>query len=89
MNTTETYIVVRSQEKWWIDLDGRSTGPFTNLDIAVASAVASAGSSARLGKRSEVRVVEGGVNRIVFQSAARSALSRAHDTMVQQLAAAE
>ena len=76
--TTAIYIVVFAQDKWWIDYDGAATGPFTSMEVAMASAVSLAGSAARAGKRSEVRVSGPGYrNRIVYQSPERSALSRA------------
>jgi hypothetical protein len=75
---TAFYIVLEAQGRWWIDLEGKSTGPFTAKDVAVAAAVSMAESTARNGGRSEVRLAGPGYdNRMVYQSAAQSALARA------------
>ena len=77
--STEIYIVVFANGKWWIDYEGDSTGPFSNQDVAVANATALASTADRMGRRSEVRLLDAGKSRILFMSADRSALSRAGD----------
>jgi hypothetical protein len=77
MRTTEIYIVVFANGKWWIDYEGDSTGPFSSKDIATANAIALASTADRMGRRSEVRTLEDGRSRMLFQSQDRSALSRA------------
>lgn len=81
---TATYIVIHSQGQWWIDLDGKVTGPFSNADIAVESALWAAQSAASVGRRSEVRVNGPGYpNKLVYQSELKSALSRARNKMTE------
>lgn len=77
--STEIYIVVFANGQWWIDYEGDSTGPFSSKDVAAANAVALASTADRMGRRSEVRLLDGGRSRMLFQSHDRSALSRAAD----------
>ncbi len=75
---TSIYIVIFVQGSWFIDLDGRSDGPFSTLESAMAEAVSRAASTSREGGRSEVRVAgPGHDNKLIYQSAQRSLLSRA------------
>lgn len=76
---TEIYIVVFANGKWWIDYEGDPTGPFSSKDVAMANAVALASTADRMGRRSEVRLLEDGRSRMLYQSHDRSALSRAAD----------
>ena len=73
---TAFFIVLESNGRWWVDLEGKSTGPFTAMDVAVSAAVSMAESTARVGGRSEVRLAGPGYdNRMVYQSAAQGALA--------------
>lgn len=75
---TAIYIVLFARDRWWIDLDGASDGPFASLESAMAEAVSRAASTSRLGGRSEVRVAgPGHDNELIYQSTRRSLLSRA------------
>jgi hypothetical protein len=75
---TAIYIVLFARDRWWIDLDGVSDGPFASLESAMAEAVSRAGSTSRLGGRSEVRVAgPGHANELIYQSTRRSLLGRA------------
>ena len=78
-SSTEIYIVVFANNKWWIDFEGDSTGPFSNQDVAMSNAVALASTADRMGRRSEVRLLEEGRSRKLYQSNSRGALSRASD----------
>lgn len=74
---TSIYIVIYVRDRWFIDLDGVSEGPFSSLESAMAEAVARASETSRWGGRSEVRVAgPGHENELIYQSAARSLLSR-------------
>lgn len=75
---TSIYIVLSVRDRWFIDLNGASDGPFETLESAMAEAVARAGATSRQGGRSEVRVTIGGQsNKLIYQSAERSALGKA------------
>ena len=74
---TSIYIVIFVRDRWFIDLDGVSDGPFSTLESAMAEAVSRASATSRQGGRSEVRVAgPGHENKLIYQSAARSLLSR-------------
>ena len=74
---TSIYIVLFARDRWWIDLDGASDGPFESLESAMAEAVSRAAATSRLGGRSEVRVAgPGHDNELIYQSTRRSLLSR-------------
>lgn len=74
---TSIFIVLFARDRWWIDLDGESDGPFESLESAMAEAVARAAATSRAGGRSEVRVAgPGHANELIYQSAERSLLSR-------------
>lgn len=75
---TAFYIVLEARGRWWVDLEGKSTGPFTAKNVAVEAAIAMAESTARNGGRSEVRLAGPGFDTsILYQSAAQGALARA------------
>lgn len=75
---TSILIVLFARDRWWIDLDGVSDGPFDSLESAMAEAVSRAAVTSRAGGRSEVRVAgPGHDNELIYQSAERSLLSRA------------
>ena len=66
---TAYFIVLFAREKWWIDLNGASKGPFLTQDAAVHEAISLAGGVARQGKRTEVRQAEPGKHtRVVWQN---------------------
>lgn len=82
---TAFFIVLEAQGRWWIDLEGKSTGPFTARDVAISAAVSMAESTARVGGRSEVRLAGPGYdNRMIYQSADQCALARAHKTLASR-----
>lgn len=75
---TEIYIVIHAYRQWWIDLEGHATGPFANVEVAMAGAVSMAAAGARAGRRTEVRVCGPGYrSEVIYQSPAQSALTRA------------
>ena len=75
--STSIYIVLYARDRWWIDLDGMSDGPYATLESAMAEAVGRAAVTSRQGGRSEVRVTgPGRANDLIYQSAARSLLGR-------------
>lgn len=39
---SSVYIVLKSGDRWWVDYDGRTSGPFETEDEAHAAAVARA-----------------------------------------------
>ena len=76
--STAIYIVIFSYGQWWVDLEGKATGPFSNAEIAMSGAVSMASADARAGRRSEVRVSgPGHHNEIIYQSPNKSAVTRA------------
>lgn len=75
---TSIFIVLSVRDRWFIDLNGVSDGPFDTLESAMAEAVSRAAVTSRQGGRSEVRVTGGGhENKLIYQSAERSALGKA------------
>ena len=76
--TTAMFIVIYARNKWWIDLNGKSKGPFMSRESAELEAINLASTFARDGRRAEVQVAEPGEkNRIVWQSAEPGMLGRA------------
>ena len=76
--TTALFIVIFVRGKWWIDLNGKSRGPYLSRETAELEAVNLASAFARDGRRAEVQVAEPGKkNRIVWQSAEQGILGRA------------
>ena len=74
---TAIFIVIFARDKWWIDLNGKSQGPFITRETAVSEAIRYATQLETAGKRSEVQVAEPGKKtKIVFQSDAQSLLGR-------------
>jgi hypothetical protein len=72
------FIVIFARNKWWIDLNGKTKGPFLSKDSAELEAVNLASSFAAKGGRAEVQVaVPGEKNHIVYQSAGQGMLGRA------------
>ncbi len=75
---TAVYIVVHAQGAWWVDLNGDAQGSFPSLDLARSEAVSRAAVASYGGGRSEVWVsAPGHGHELVYQSEARSLLSRA------------
>jgi hypothetical protein len=75
---TAIFIVIYARNKWWIDLNGHSQGPFLSEETATSEAIKHATTLARAGKRAEVQVAAPGKkNKIVYQSAPTSFLGRA------------
>lgn len=76
--TTAIFIVIFARERWWIDLNGKSKGPYLTREAAQAEAINLATSYARDGRRAEVQIAEPGKrNHIVWQSAKQGMLGRA------------
>jgi hypothetical protein len=76
--TTALFIVIFAREKWWIDLNGKSKGPFLSRETAELEAINLATAFAHGGRRAEVRLAEPGKrNRIIWQSAEQGMLGRA------------
>lgn len=50
------YIVLHSRQRWWVDFEGRSFGPFTSREIARAEAISMARFMSQTGRSTEVRV---------------------------------
>lgn len=74
---TAIYIVLFARDAWWIDLDGKAEGPFPTRQLATEEALARATATSSRGGRSEVRLsAPGHENELVYQSTARSLLSR-------------
>ena len=76
--TTAIFIVIFARNKWWIDLNGKTKGPFVTRDGAEQEAIALATGFSKDGRRAEVQVAEPGEKRrIVFQSSDIGPLGRA------------
>ena len=76
--TTAIFIVILVRDKWWIDLNGKSRGPYLSRESAEAEAITLASGFAKDGRRAEVQVAEPGKrNHIVYQSAEQGLLGRA------------
>ena len=76
--TTAIFIVIFARNKWWIDLNGKTKGPFLTRDSAQQEAISLASTFGRDGRRSEVQVAEPGQkNHLVYQSAEQGPLGRA------------
>ena len=76
--TTAMFIVIFARNKWWIDLNGKSKGPFLSRQSAELEAITLASNFAKEGRRAEVQVaVPGEKNIIVYQSAGIGMLGRA------------
>ncbi|MEQ1770913.1 MAG: hypothetical protein ABL879_13835 [Devosia sp.] len=77
MSPTAIFIVIFARDRWWIDLDGKSQGPFLSSETATAEAVRFATELASKGGRSEVRFAEPGTRpKVIYQSAEQSMLGR-------------
>lgn len=50
------YLVIRSQENWWVDFEGRAHGPFSSRETAALEARSLARFQAHTGRNSEVLV---------------------------------
>ncbi|HZY67419.1 MAG TPA: hypothetical protein VFE52_02460 [Devosia sp.] len=76
--TTAIFIVIFARGKWWIDLNGKTKGPYLAADTAQGEAIALATAYAKDGRRAEVQVAEPGEKRkIVYQSKGIGMLGRA------------
>jgi hypothetical protein len=76
--TTAIFIVIFARNKWWIDLNGKSKGPYLSRDSAELDAINLASTFAKDGRRAEVQVAEPGKkNHIIYQSADPGMLGRA------------
>lgn len=50
------YVVIHSQEKWWVDFEGKAHGPFASLEDAADEGRQLARYSAHAGRASELLV---------------------------------
>lgn len=76
--TTAIFIVIYARSQWWIDLNGKSKGPYLSRESAELEAITLASGYAKGGRRAEVQVAEPGKrNHIVYQSAEQGLLGRA------------
>ena len=76
--TTAIFIVIYARNKWWIDLNGKTKGPYISKEGAQTEAISLASSYAKDGRRSEVQVaVPGEKSKIVYQSSDIGMLGRA------------
>ena len=76
--STAIFIVIYARNKWWIDLNGKSKGPYLSRDSAEQEAIHLASGFAKDGRRAEVQVSEPGErNELVWQSAQQGMLGRA------------
>ena len=50
------YLVLLSQDSWWVDLEGKAFGPFTSRESAALEARSMARFQAHSGRESEVLV---------------------------------
>lgn len=74
---TAIYIVLFARDAWWVDLNGRSHGPYDTCEQAKEEALARATATSQNGGRSEVRLSgPDHHNELLYQSTARSLLSR-------------
>ena len=79
--TTAIFIVIYARSKWWIDLNGKSKGPYLSRESAELEAIQLASTFAKDGRRAEVQVAEPGrKNHIVWQSGACSGVLRRWST---------
>jgi len=75
---TAWFIVVRSADAWWVDFEGRSDGPYEDVDMAKIEAI----SKARAFDDGERQAIvyapdDEGVQRSIFRGAQRRAALRA------------
>lgn len=64
------FVVILSQDNWWVDFEGKAYGPFVSRDVAAEEARHLAQFSAHSGRESEVLVPdETGRHRVVWSSA--------------------
>lgn len=76
--TTAIFIVISVHGKWWIDLNGKSKGPYLTRVGAETDAIRLASGFAKDGRRAEVQVTgPDAKNHIVYQSAGIGPLGRA------------
>lgn len=76
--TTAIFIVIYARNKWWIDLNGKSKGPYLSRESAEQEAIHLAKGYAKDNRRAEVQVAEPGKkNHIVWQSSNPGMLGRA------------
>lgn len=53
---TALYIVIQSRDKWWVDFEGQSSGPFETREAAAMQARSDAQFTAHMDRHSEVLV---------------------------------
>ncbi|HEY4202207.1 MAG TPA: hypothetical protein VGM83_16760 [Devosiaceae bacterium] len=44
------YLVLKSREKWWVDMEGKSLGPFDTVEVATFAAIDAAGAVYHFGQ---------------------------------------
>jgi hypothetical protein len=69
---TAWFIVVHSNEAWWVDFEGRAHGPFDDLDMAKIEAISLARNFEERERQAIVYAPdEEGVHRAIFRGAPR------------------
>jgi hypothetical protein len=53
------YIVLQSRDRWWVELEGKTFGPFTSKNTATMEAISLGRFTAHAGRPAEVRVPDG------------------------------
>jgi hypothetical protein len=48
------YLVLQSRGRWWVDIEGRSLGPFDSQDVATFAAIDAAGQDYLPGRTMQV-----------------------------------
>lgn len=67
--STALYVVISSRGDWWVDFEGRASGPYSTKEDAAVEATHLARFAAHSGHESEVLVPdENGRHRIVWAS---------------------
>jgi hypothetical protein len=67
------YLVLQSQQRWWVDFEGKTFGPFTSRELAVSEATTMARFTGEHGRLAEVRAPnEKGELKLEWQSKAAS-----------------
>lgn len=65
------YLVLQSQQRWWVDFEGKTFGPFTSRDLALREASSMARFTSESGRHAQVRASgEGGRMQIEWDSKA-------------------
>jgi hypothetical protein len=78
--STALYVVISSRGDWWVDIEGRASGPFATREAAAVEATQLAQFAAHTGRESEVLVPDdSGRHRVVWASEEHSRYARTVD----------